>query len=119
MLTKVAPKLPMRNKAATRAYYVSQLGFTDIGSADYEGYLMVKRDHVEIHFFEFKELDPKTNYGQVYIRTDEIDSLYQSMLDNKNPIHPAGHLQNKPWGQREFSMLDPDNNLLTFGQSVE
>ena len=66
--------------------------------------------------FEFKDLDPKENYGQVYIRTDDIDQLYQSMLDREVSIHPAGTLQLKPWGQKEFSMLDPDNNLLTFGQ---
>ncbi|MDB5015700.1 MAG: hypothetical protein JWQ84_532, partial [Mucilaginibacter sp.] len=24
----------------------------------------------------------------------------------------------KPWKQREFSIHDPDNNLLTFGQSI-
>jgi hypothetical protein len=24
---------------------------------------------------------------------------------------------NKPWQQREFSLPDPDNNLLTFGQN--
>jgi hypothetical protein len=40
------------------------------------------------------------------------------MLDNNHNIHPSGHLQTKPWGQKEFSMLDPDNNLLTFGQSM-
>jgi len=27
-------------------------------------------------------------------------------------------LETKPWGQKEFSVLDPDNNLLTFGQSI-
>ncbi|OJY92489.1 MAG: hypothetical protein BGP14_14960 [Sphingobacteriales bacterium 44-15] len=26
--------------------------------------------------------------------------------------------QIKPWGQKEFSLLDPDSNLLTFGQGV-
>ena len=40
------------------------------------------------------------------------------MLDNNNNIHPAGHLQAKPWGQMEFAMLGPDNNLLTFGQEI-
>lgn len=118
MLTTIIPKLPMRNKALTKNFYIKQLGFTDIGGADYEGYLLVKKENVEIHFFEFKGLDPKENYGQVYIRTNDIESLYQSMLDNTNEIHPAGHLQTKPWGQKEFAMLDPDSNLLTFGQSI-
>ncbi len=117
MLTDINPKLPMRNKAATRDFYL-KLGFEDFGREEYDGYLMMKKDHIQIHFFEFKELDPKENYGQVYIRTDDIDSLYLSVLDKNLSIHPAGHLQTKPWGQREFSMLDPDNNLLTFGQTV-
>ena len=118
MLTDINTKLPMRRKDATRDFYINKLGFREYGNADYDGYLMVQRDNIQIHFFEFKELDPKENYGQVYVRTDEIDQLYQSMLDRKLSIHPAGHLQVKPWGQKEFAMLDPDNNLLTFGQSV-
>jgi hypothetical protein len=118
MLTDISPKLPMRNKASTKEYYLNNLGFQEFGSADFEGYLMVEKDNIQIHFFEFKELDPKQNYGQVYIRTDNIDSLYQSFLDKKVSIHPAGYLQTKPWGQREFALLDPDNNLLIFGQSI-
>lgn len=118
MLTDINPKLPMRDKATTKDYYLNNLGFHEFGSADFDGYLMVEKDNIQIHFFEFKELDPKQNYGQVYIRTNNIDNLYQSLLDNKVSIHPAGHLQIKPWGQKEFALLDPDNNLLTFGQSI-
>jgi hypothetical protein len=118
MLTDINPKLPMRNKAITRDYYLNELGFEEYGNANFEGYLMVQKDSIQIHFFEFKELDPKENYGQVYIRTDDIDKLYQSLLDKKTSIHPNGHLEIKPWGQKEFALLDPDNNLLTFGQSI-
>ena len=118
MLTDINPKLPMRNKAATKDFYLFTLGCQQCGNLDYEGYLMVQKDNVQIHFFEFAELDPAENYGQVYIRTDDIEELYQTMLDKQLDIHPAGHLQIKPWGQKEFSMLDPDNNLLTFGEAV-
>lgn len=118
MLTAIHPKLPMRNKDVTKAYYINQLGFQPVGSNEYDGYLLLQKDNVEIHFFEFKELDPKENYGQVYIRTNNIDQLYQSLLEKNVPIHPNSPLQTKPWGQREFALLDPDHNLLTFGQSV-
>jgi hypothetical protein len=118
MLTEIHPKLPMRDKSITRDFYINKLGFQEFGNADYDGYLMLKKDKIQIHFFEYKELDPKENYGQVYIRTDEIDKLYQSLLDNKTRIHPNGRLQVKPWGQEEFALLDPDNNLLTFGRSL-
>ncbi len=117
MLTNINPKLPMRNKSVTRDYYVNKLGFKYIGSDEFDEYLIVEKDNLQLHFFLFKTLNPKENYGQVYIRTNNVDSLYQSMLDNNVDIHPNGHLENKPWQQREFSLLDPDTNLLTFGQS--
>ncbi|HEY5370829.1 MAG TPA: VOC family protein [Hanamia sp.] len=118
MLTDIHPKLPMRNKAITKDYYLNELGFENFGSADFDGYLMVQMDNIQIHFFEFKELDPKESYGQVYIRTDDIEKLYHSFMDKKIEIHPAGNLQTKLWGQKKISLLDPDNNLLTFGQSI-
>ncbi|WP_138991012.1 VOC family protein [Larkinella sp. C7] len=118
MLTAIHPKLPMRNKRVTKDFYVNQLGFQEVGQTDFADYLMVQKDAIEIHFFAFSGLDPAENYGQVYIRTDAIDHVYQSLLDHNVSIHPAGPLQEKPWGQKEFSVLDPDNNLLTFGQRV-
>lgn len=119
MLTEVNPKLPMRDKAVTKDYYVNKLGFQLFGDHEFDGYLMVFKDNIQLHFFEFKDLDPKENYGQVYIRTNKIDELYQTLLTNKIAIHPNGHLETKPWGQREFALLDPDNNLLTFGESIK
>jgi hypothetical protein len=98
---------------------VNKLGFREFGRADYDGYLMLQKDNIQIHFFEFKEIDPKENYGQVYIRTDDIDEQYRLALENKIAIPEAGRLQIKPWRQKEFSLLDPDSNLITFGQSME
>lgn len=106
----------MRNKAATKLYYLEQLSFEE--GADYDDYLILFKGNIEIHFFEFKELNPKDNYGQVYIRTDAIDAFYQSLCNKDVKIHPAAPLADKPWGQREFSLLDPDANLITFGQSL-
>lgn len=117
MLTQINPKLPMRDKVATKAFYTEQLGFVHYGG-DFDDYLMLEKDQVQIHFFLFKGLNPKENYGQVYIRTDNIEQLYQSFIDKQVSIHPAGYLQTKPWGQKEFALLDPDYNLLTFGQGV-
>ena len=117
MLKDIVPKLPMRDKSQTKSYYLDQLGFTESG--DYGDYLILTKDEIEIHFFEFKSLLPTENYGQVYIRTTAIEKLYQLLLDNHVAIHPNGKLSSKPWGQKEFSLLDPDHNLLTFGQSLE
>lgn len=116
MLTAIHPKLPMRDQSITKNYYLKNLSFEVLG--DYTDYLIVGKDTIEIHFFMFKELDPKENYGQVYIRTNNVASLYEELLENNVAIHPNGHLATKSWGQREFALLDPDNNLLTFGEAV-
>lgn len=117
MLTAIHPKLPMRDKETTKRYYLDNLAFEEL--ADYGDYLMIGKDSIEIHFFEFKDLNPLDNYGMVYIRTTEIQTLYNNLLDYKIAIHPNAPLLEKPWGQWEFSLLDPDNNLLTFGQSLD
>jgi hypothetical protein len=118
MLTDINPKLPMRDKTVTKNFYITKLGFECMGSDEFPFYLIVQKDNIQIHFFEHKGLVPNENYGQVYIRTNDINTLYQSFLDKNIDIHPNGHLQTKPWGQKKFSLLDPDSNLLTFGQSV-
>jgi hypothetical protein len=116
VLKDIIPKLPMRNKSLTKEFYLNQLSFELM--ADYGDYILLKKDDIEIHFFEFKSLDPLENYGQVYIRVVDIDKLYKRLLDNAIAIHPNGHLEVKPWGQKEFSLLDPDNNLLTYGEPI-
>ncbi|MFN8256047.1 MAG: VOC family protein [Bacteroidales bacterium] len=118
MLTAIHPKLPMRDKSKTKDFYIQSLGFKLFGATDYEDYLMLEKDNFQIHFFMFAGLKPEENYGQVYIRLNDIETFYQALLEKKVKIHPAGSLQFKPWGQKEFSILDPDYNLLTFGQSI-
>lgn len=106
----------MRDLQITRGYYAHSLGFTV--TADYGNYLIVKKETVEIHFFLYPELDPLTNYGQVYIRVQPVQQYYEYLIQAGVRIHPNGALADKPWGQREFSLLDPDGNLLTFGEAL-
>ena len=107
-------KLPMRNEALTNEIYMNKLiikKFSDFGD-----YLIIGKDTIEVHFFEFKEHEPKENYVQVYVRSNDIDTPYKSLLDNKTPIHPNGKLQSKSWRQSEFALLHPENKLFNFCQ---
>lgn len=116
MLTAVHPKLPMSNKQATLRFY-KQLGFQVLGG-DFDAYLMVQKDNVELHFFSFPDINPLENYGQIYIRVNQIQEWYNEVQQKGIAIHSNAPLQIKPWGQVEFSILDPDNNLITFGEAV-
>jgi hypothetical protein len=68
-------------------------------------------------FFEFKELDRLTNYSMIYIRfPSEIENLNEQLRATGAIMHPNGKLEIKPWGVKEFAILDPNHTLLTFGQ---
>ncbi len=43
-----------------------------MGSIDFEGYIMVEKDNIQLHFFEYQLLNPSENYEQVYIRVNNI-----------------------------------------------
>lgn len=105
----------MRDKKTTENFYIS-LGF-EILQDGFPNYLMLKKTSAEIHFFEYKDLKPSDNYGQIYIRCSNVEKLYQEYIELGIGIHPAGSLRKKPWGQNEFSILDPDHNLITFGKA--
>jgi len=114
MLTRAVPKLPMRNVDETKRFYLNQLGFHLIN--EYPGYLLIQKDGVELHFFEHNTLIPEENYGQVYLRVNQIDKLYDALINTESKIS-LSKLEAKPWGQKEFALLDPDKNLLTFGEA--
>ncbi len=118
MIESIHPKLPMRNRDQTREFYEKFLKFTDVSAVPYPEYLILEKDGCELHFFLFENLVPEENYGQIYLRVRDIKGFYNELLSRNVPIHPHGNLEVKPWGQTEFSMLDPDNNLLTFGESL-
>lgn len=117
-LTHIHPKLPMRHKTTTLAFYTQILGFRNLASGNYPDYLILGKDQIELHFFAYPDLIPEQNDGQVYIRVQDIEALYKHWTAQNVPIHPNGALAVKPWGVKEFSVLDPDMNLLTFGEEV-
>ena len=59
MLTAINPKLPMRNNAITKDFYISQLGFKHVGMADYESYLLIKNTIPKFIFLNLNNLTQK------------------------------------------------------------
>jgi hypothetical protein len=70
MLNDIIPKLPMRNKTITKEFYLNQSSFELI--ADYRNYILVKKDEIELHFFEFKSSNPLENFWKRNLVTNEI-----------------------------------------------
>ena len=117
MLTTVIPKLPFIDKQKTLNFYINQLGFSLL--SDYGDYLLLKNDKVELHFFSFPTLILEKSDFMIYLKVDtDIEKLYQEVQSKGIKIHPNGTLETKPWNQKEFSIIDPNGTLLTFGQAI-
>lgn len=110
------PILPARDLDATRAFY-ERIGFRTIGwwPDTFGGYAILTTDAMEVHFFRFPQLDPATSYAQCYWRVADVNALYQAVV---RAGMTAPQPQDKPWGMREFALLDPNGTLIRVGQSL-
>lgn len=105
------PILASLNITKTIQFYCSVFGFTKV----YEepaSYGIVERDAVQIHFWACSEKYIAENTA-CRINVQGVDALYAE-YQPKGVIHPNASLQEKPWGTREFSVVDEDGNLITF-----
>lgn len=110
------PILPSRSLAATLAFY-ARLGFAGRMAGD--AYAILTRGTIELHFFAHPALDPATSHAGCYVRVAAVDSLYAALRAAALP--PVGRprmdrLEDRPWGMREFAIVDPDGNLVRIGQ---
>ncbi len=111
------PALPVLEIDRAIAFYQSRFGFT-CGHSD-GGFAILSRDAIEIHLWEANNPDIKgaepfiAGTASCRIRVAGLDSLYEEYRQ-QGVIHPNGRLTNQPWGDSDFSVLDQDNNLITF-----
>jgi catechol 2,3-dioxygenase-like lactoylglutathione lyase family enzyme len=108
----IIPTLPARDVRQAAAWY-GLLGFTTV-TVYGDDYSIVERGGQEIHFFRHDEIDPKLNDHGCYLRLRGVDDLYAeySALN----LDRITKLEDRPWGMREFAVVDPDGNLLRIGQ---
>jgi uncharacterized glyoxalase superfamily protein PhnB len=115
-LNSISPILPANDVLETVRWYEAKLGFQRSFLYTQPPYAVVARDGVEIHFSQFK-VDPASNHTTCYLRVTNIDALYEGWRA-QGLVHPQAPLQVKPWGQKEFALVDPNGNLLRFGEAV-
>jgi len=112
------PLLPSRSISRTVEFY-SSLGFDGGAHPADPGYAILRRGSVELHFFSHPELVPAQSAFGCYIRVGDVEAIYRAFLAAGLPtkgIPRIDPLESKPWGLREFAVVDPDGNLLRIGQ---
>ena len=113
------PILPSRSVSDTLAFF-RRLDF-DGEIHGFGDYAILRRGTVELHFFTHKDLRPAESSASCYIRVTDVASIYQAFALAQLPrkgIPRQDALEDKPWGMREFAIVDPDGNLIRIGQTL-
>ena len=122
-LLKGIPVLPVAEVGPTLSFYKDKLGFNETFRDNDEapGYVGLKRDEVEIHLAHVPGDLGRTVAGQTMARflVKDVDNLFIEYSKQGDVIHPNGALATKPWGTREFGVLDPSGVCLTFYRDGE
>jgi len=112
------PLLPSRSMADTRRFY-QKLGFSGDMVSPHGDYMILQRGTLELHFFLHRALVPAGSAFGCYCRVQDVDSIYAAFTQADLPLHGIPRittLENKPWGLREFAVIDEDGSLLRIGQ---
>lgn len=108
-LTRSVPTLASLGFDETIDFYTT-IGFV-LEFRDLE-LMGMSRDGVAVHFWITgnRRIPQSTS---CWIDVENIEGLYQEMLD-RDVVHRRGHLEAKPWGVREFDIVDCHGNLIRF-----
>jgi catechol 2,3-dioxygenase-like lactoylglutathione lyase family enzyme len=112
------PTLPSRNIGQTVSFYRA-LGFEGGAHSADSNYAILRRGAIELHFFAHLDLDPAQSSAGCYLRVLDVGAIYRAFSGAGLPrkgIPRMDTLEDKPWGLREFAVVDRDGNLLRIGQ---
>jgi catechol 2,3-dioxygenase-like lactoylglutathione lyase family enzyme len=110
--TCVIPNVPVRDVPAAQEWYRETLGL-DVNWIWQDNFGSVGSGYVELFLYESD--DPKPVVCSVFV--DDVDAIYERSRGGGGEI--VSELELKPWDVREFSIRDPDGNVLRIGQGAE
>ena len=117
-LSHIAPVLRVSDLAASLAYFRDNLLFDIVFEwADQEGepvrYAVLERDKSGVHLTRSDNPGGTTAYCFV----DGIDGFYA--LVKAAGANITEEIADQPWNMREFETVDPDGNVLLFGEHLD
>lgn len=113
MLEKIMPELPCDDVSAAVAHYRDILGFT-INYAQHDIGVM---DRDEARILLIARTARHRGIGSCYVYVRDADALHAELLAKGARVQTEP--VSRPWGLREFEVLDPEGNRITFGQPFE
>jgi uncharacterized glyoxalase superfamily protein PhnB len=95
------------------AHYRDVLGF----SVNYQQHDLGVMDRDVARLLLIARTTRHTGIGSCYIYVRDADALHAELVAKGANVQ--GEPVSRPWGLREFRVLDPEGNQLTFGQPFE
>jgi catechol 2,3-dioxygenase-like lactoylglutathione lyase family enzyme len=115
------PVMPSRDLTETRAFYRA-LGFRPwFDDTAWQGYEIMSRGHLVVHFSLERGLDAARNDSGCYLRVTDADgchALWTAMNLPEEGIPRMTAPRDEAWGMREFTIVDPSGNLLRIGHDL-
>lgn len=115
VISAIVPQLPSTCLETTSQFYRQKLGFREVGR--YPDLLILKWDEQELHFWLTTDASLAETCS-CYVRVQGIEALYETYVGVPDLLRPEHALSRRAWGMNEFYVLDPDGNLLKFGEPV-
>jgi catechol 2,3-dioxygenase-like lactoylglutathione lyase family enzyme len=112
-LRQIIPELPLRHIPDGVAHYRDVLGFRVNYAQDNLGIL--DRDNVTIALIP--RTDRHQGIGSCYVYIRDADALHAELVAKGARVQDQP--VSMPWGLRQFHVLDPEGNQITFGQTFE
>lgn len=123
------PALPVRDLDKSAAFYRDMLGFSVLHQEDV--LVVLGLEQIQVHLWLANDerwrteehWNPVVSGAETFIAgtascrigLDGVDEMHERLAP-AGIIHPKAPIEDKPWGTREFSVLDPDKNLITYYQ---
>ena len=104
----------VENLEASLRHYREILGFEEVFR--FEHYAGLKLGEVTLHLTDHSIYPRPIGGGAVYIYCDEVDSYHEQIARNGAEVKATP--ENRPYGMRDFTVMDPDGNLVHFGCEV-
>ena len=114
----VMPEMPVRNLSASVEFYSNVLGFR-LEHLHGDEYAVMRREGARLGL-KRSEPDVPPGTGRAYAFLSGIDAYFAAV---ERSVSPAGgrvieSLAARPYGLKDFTILDPDGNRLAFGQDL-
>ena len=118
-ITSMATQLRVVDLDRALRFYVDMLGFEEeFRYQDF--YAGIRAGDARLHLKRVDTPDPaipfvrKGDHLHLYLNVVDLDAAFEAVKGKAEVVYP---ITTKPWGNREFTILDPDGHTIYLAQS--